>query len=174
MKTIVGLDPNGRGLVARLSDGHFVTAPTAEVLAQHLRMLGIPREEVFFADASDRARSMSPDRQAAVLEAWTKGAPPVPGFEEEGEEHYWDVTIAIRDVSFDIAHHIGDGTAPDRKHLVEWLSWLNLAARLHYRLEDACEDLIEEGSSPERLKAMEAALARAQGQENYCRRRDRW
>lgn len=85
-----------------------------------------------------------------------------------------DVTIAIRDVSLDIARHTAAGTVPDRRELVAWLENLNGAALAYHKLERACEDIVEEGTTPERLEAMKVALTHAQGQVSYWMRKDRW
>lgn len=91
---------------------------------------------------------------------------------EEGP--YWDVTLAIRDLSFDIARHTSEGTIPDKDELTRWLQWLNQTARAYHALENACEDLVELGASEARLEAMKRALTHAQGQEEYWPRKDRW
>jgi len=85
-----------------------------------------------------------------------------------------DVTIAIRDVSLDIARHTAAGTAPDRRELIAWLESLNSAARAYQKLEHACEDIVEEGTTSERIEAMKVALTHAQGQISYWMRKDRW
>lgn len=90
------------------------------------------------------------------------------------ERPCWDVTLAIRDLSLDIARHTSVGTIPDKNELIGWLRSLNQMARAYYALEHACEDLVELGASESRLEAMKEALTRAQGQETYWPRKDRW
>lgn len=85
-----------------------------------------------------------------------------------------DVALTISSVSFDIAHHIDAKTTLTEEQLSRLLERLYRAHRAYLNLESACEDLIEDGYSEERLKAMEFALARAQGQDSYSRRKDRW
>lgn len=86
----------------------------------------------------------------------------------------WDVGLALADVYREISAHVDDNSAPTREQLTHWLEWIGNANRACQQLHHTCEDLVELGSSPERLKSMESALAHAQGQERYWWRKDRW
>ena len=93
---------------------------------------------------------------------------------QEHRKICWDVTIALRDLSFDISGHLAKETAPVQMEMERWLHSLCEAARAYHQLQFACEDLVELGASEERLDAMKRALTHAQGQETYWAREDRW
>jgi len=86
----------------------------------------------------------------------------------------WDVAIALRDLSADVATHVHAATVPAHRELNEWLHYINRAAPLYRALESACEDIVEDGVTEPRVQALKQALAYAQGQVEYCHRKDRW
>lgn len=87
---------------------------------------------------------------------------------------YWDVRLALADVTREIGERLDAKAPPSPEDLTRWLEWIGNANEASAQLHDACEDLVEEGCSPERLKTTEQALARAQGMERYWWRKDRW
>lgn len=87
---------------------------------------------------------------------------------------YWDVRLALADVTREIGECLDAKAPPSPEDLTRWLEWIANANEACAQLHDACEDLVEEGCSPERLKTMEQALASAQGMERYWWRKDRW
>jgi hypothetical protein len=87
---------------------------------------------------------------------------------------YWDVQLALADVTREIGERLDAKTPPSPEDLTRWLEWIGNANAACGQLHDACEDLVELGATPEHLKTMEQALARAQGQERYWWRKDRW
>jgi len=79
MKVLVGANTDGwhrTGLVAQLPNRQIVTAPSIATMVQHLRGLGISREEVLLAEADDGDRAMSTREQVAFWEAWSAGGAP--------------------------------------------------------------------------------------------------
>lgn len=86
----------------------------------------------------------------------------------------WDVSLALTEVCREIIALVDANSTPSREQLTHWLEWIGNANLACPQLHHACEDLVERGSSPERLKSMEQALAQAQGQERYWWRKDRW
>lgn len=87
---------------------------------------------------------------------------------------YWDVRLALSDVTREIGERLDAKAPPSAEDLTRWLEWIGNANAACAQLHDTCEDLVEEGCSPERLKTMEQALACAQGMERYWWRKDRW
>lgn len=86
----------------------------------------------------------------------------------------WDASMALRDVAIDMLAHHTQGRAADPDTIRRWHEWIHKAHRAHNALEEACEDLVEEGASSERLDAMKSALTHGMGQSQYWPRKDRW
>ena len=86
----------------------------------------------------------------------------------------WDVAMALRDLSADVAGHLHAATTPTLSELQGWLLYINRAASAYRALETACEDVIEDGITEVRVLALKEALTCAQGQATYWRRQDRW
>lgn len=86
----------------------------------------------------------------------------------------WDVRQALIDVRREIAERLDASEVPSNEDLNRWFEWIGNANVACEQLHDACEDLVELGSTPEDLKSMEQALAHAQGLERYWWRKDRW
>ena len=86
----------------------------------------------------------------------------------------WDVGLALADVCREISAHVDANSTPTREQQMHWLEWIGNANQACQQLHHTCEYLVELGSSPERLKSMEQALAQVQGQERYWWRKDRW
>lgn len=86
----------------------------------------------------------------------------------------WDVSLALRDLSLEMLDHHRSGKLADPETIRRWHQWIHEAHRAHNALAHACEDLVEEGSTPERLAAMKLALTHAMGQDTYWARADRW
>lgn len=86
----------------------------------------------------------------------------------------WDLATALRDMSADLAKHVHASTLPASNELENWLDYINNAARVYWTLENACEDLIEDGATEARVQALKEALSHAQGQSEYWPRKDRW
>ena len=89
-------------------------------------------------------------------------------------EPRWDVSVALGDVTFDIHRHRSAGSTPDREELTRWQASLAKAGTAFNNLLLACEDIVELGVSDERIAAKKQALTRAEGQAEYCTRKDRW
>lgn len=73
---------------------------------------------------------------------------------------YWDVQLALADVTREIGERLDAKTPPSPEDLTRWLEWIGNANAACGQLHDACEDLVELGATPEHLKTMEQALAR--------------
>ena len=86
----------------------------------------------------------------------------------------WDASTALRDVAIEMLSHHSGGRSADPEMIRHWHEWIHNAHRVHNALADACEDIVEEGVSAERLEAMKVALTHAMGQITYWRREDRW
>lgn len=85
-----------------------------------------------------------------------------------------DLAMALRDLSADIARHIDGGSRPDEAELRRWSESIGRCAKVSWAVISASEDIIELGSSPELLAALESSMALAQGQTEYWARNDRW
>jgi len=86
----------------------------------------------------------------------------------------WDIAIALRDLSADLARHVHAATVPTHRELNEWLHYINRVAPVYWTLESACEDIVEDGVTESRVQALKQALTYAQGQVEYWHRKDRW
>lgn len=86
----------------------------------------------------------------------------------------WDVNMALADVCREIGAHIDSDSKPSSDQLRHWYEWIENARLVHLDLAERCEDLVETGVTPERLRAVEQFLAYAQGRETYWPRKDRW
>lgn len=73
-----------------------------------------------------------------------------------------------------MAKHVDDKTLPTQDEVKRWHEWIFHAAPVYWALESACEDLVEDGSTDERVAAIKQALAQAQGLSSYWARNDRW
>ncbi|MEO8000670.1 MAG: hypothetical protein ABI644_02255 [Arenimonas sp.] len=84
------------------------------------------------------------------------------------------IQLAIQDVSGDLLNHLRDGTHPDEDQIGIWMDRLAWASAITDGLIIACEEIVEEGPSPEHLETMKRMLAYTQGQQEYrprvCRR----
>ena len=86
----------------------------------------------------------------------------------------WDVTVALQQVCIEMLGYHREGRAADPETVRGWHQWLYKAHRAYNALAFTCEDIVEEGATPERVDAMKQALAHAMGQESYWARKDRW
>ena len=121
---------------------------------------------------------------------------PTSQMNSSSDERSWDVLVSLADLTyfFDAAIARNEGrptpraTAPlpppyvhqNTQYTVtqgeiHW--WWECVDKIHTATDDlikACEDLVEQHLEDPRFAAVKAALARAQGQEEYWPRRDRW
>lgn len=86
----------------------------------------------------------------------------------------WDLAATLRDLSFDMAKHVDAQTQPTLDEIKRWHEYIFNAAPVYWALESACEDLVEDGVTDVRVKAIKQALTHAQGQAKYWPRKDRW
>lgn len=86
----------------------------------------------------------------------------------------WDISFALSDLSIDIARHVNAGTQPDEAELRRWSKWVVNSAQVYGNLRQACEDVIELGTSDAGLESLKQAMTLAQGQLEYWPRKDRW
>lgn len=77
------------------------------------------------------------------------------------------VAETMRDLSFAISSHVDDGLEPTEGELAEWSHWISGAATVYWRLESACERVVEGDTSPAALKELKTSLAFAQGVHKY-------
>lgn len=82
--------------------------------------------------------------------------------------------MALRDVSLEMLrfHEAGEPAPPEAVR--EWHRWIHNAHLAHNALAHACEEIVENGATSQRLKTMELKLAHAMGQATYWARKDRW
>lgn len=78
------------------------------------------------------------------------------------------IAETLRDISFAISSHVDDGLEPTEGELVEWSQWISAAAPVYWRLESACERIVEGDSSPSALEELKTSLAFAQGMSQYA------
>jgi hypothetical protein len=77
------------------------------------------------------------------------------------------VAETLRDLSFAISSHVDDGLEPTEGELAEWSHWISGAAPVYWRLESACEKIVDGDTSSAALEELRASLAFAQGLSNY-------
>jgi hypothetical protein len=77
------------------------------------------------------------------------------------------VAETLRDLSFAISSHVDDGLEPTEGELAEWSHWISGAAPVYWRLESACEKIVDGDTSSPALEELRASLAFAQGLSNY-------
>lgn len=77
------------------------------------------------------------------------------------------VAETLRDLSFAISSHVDDGLEPTEGELAEWSDWISGAAPVYWRLESACEKVVEGDTSPAALEELRTSLAYAQGVREY-------
>jgi hypothetical protein len=86
----------------------------------------------------------------------------------------WDVPVTLRDLCVEMLDLQRQGASADAETVKRWHHWLYRVSRAHNALAISCEDIVEQGPTPERLEAMKHALTRAMGQTEYWARADRW
>lgn len=77
------------------------------------------------------------------------------------------VAETLRDLSFVISSHIDDGLEPTEGELAEWSYWISGAAPVYWRLESACEKIVEGDTSAPAIEELRTSLAFAQGTKQY-------
>lgn len=77
------------------------------------------------------------------------------------------VAETLRDLSFAISSHVDDGLEPTEGELAEWSHWISGAAPVYWRLESACEKIVEGDTSSAALEELRKSLAFAQGLSEY-------
>lgn len=77
------------------------------------------------------------------------------------------VAETLRDLSFAISSHVDDGLEPTEGELAEWSHWISGAAPVYWRLESACEKIVDGDTSSAALEELRTSLAFAQGLSNY-------
>ena len=77
------------------------------------------------------------------------------------------VAETLRDLSFAISSHVHDGLEPTEGELAEWSHWISGAAPVYWRLESACEKIVDGDTSSAALEELRTSLAFAQGLSNY-------
>ena len=78
------------------------------------------------------------------------------------------VAETLRYISFAISSHLDDGLEPTEGELAEWSDWISGAAPVYWRLESACERVVEGDTSPAALSELRESLAFAQGTRKYA------
>lgn len=86
----------------------------------------------------------------------------------------WNVSSVLNSLSFKMLEHHRNGQAVSPETVRNWHQSLHRAHRAYNALMHACQELVEEGSSPSRLDAMKVALTHAMGETDYGPGTDRW